>query len=384
MKPAPDMENLRLRLEEAEETLAAIRRGEVDGLVVSGPQGEQVFTLEGANRSYRFFVEAMNEGALTLALDGTILYCNDCFANMVNTPGPQVVGNSIYRFLASSKALFQAAFEKGTRKRSKLAARLRAKGRRQFPVSLALNPIRQDELSGVCLVVTDLTEHLRKDRLIEKSGERLRDLSARLIMAYEQERKRISYEIHDALGSALGRIRFMADKLQERIGPDEILQDMIAAIRETGEEMRRIQTALHPPLLDDLGLLATINWMIREFEKTYSGIRVEKQVSIDEKGLPATLKMALYRIIQEAFHNIAKHSQADFIDLSLLKENGLTLQIRDNGRGFKMIAGDGPDVSGKGIGLSSMRERIELTGGSLTIRTSPGKGASIRAHWPPA
>jgi formate hydrogenlyase transcriptional activator len=109
-----EIEDLRIRLEEAEETLAMIRRGEVDGLVVSGPEGDQVFTLKGAESPYRFFVEAMNEGAVTLSSDGTILYCNDRFAEMVETPYQKIIGDSIYRFISSPDA-FETAFQRGKR-----------------------------------------------------------------------------------------------------------------------------------------------------------------------------------------------------------------------------------------------------------------------------
>src|SRR5512147_1618577 len=92
-------EDLRRRLDEAEETLRAIQEGEVDALVLSKPQGEVVYTLEGAERPYRVFVEAMNEGAATLDTEGTILYCNNRFAEMLKIPSHKVIGSSIYRFI---------------------------------------------------------------------------------------------------------------------------------------------------------------------------------------------------------------------------------------------------------------------------------------------
>ena len=96
---AAEIEDLRARLLEAEETLRAIRRGEVDALVVAGPRGEQVFTLEGADHSYRIFLEAMHEGAATLTADGVILYCNRRFAEIVGTPLEEVIGGSLFRFV---------------------------------------------------------------------------------------------------------------------------------------------------------------------------------------------------------------------------------------------------------------------------------------------
>src|SRR5689334_13516627 len=93
---ASEVAALRARLEEAEETLQAIRRGEVDAVVIEGPQGEQIFTLAGADKPYRLLMEAMNEGALTLQTNGTILYCNACFARLIQTPPEQIIGSSIF------------------------------------------------------------------------------------------------------------------------------------------------------------------------------------------------------------------------------------------------------------------------------------------------
>src|SRR6185436_7857349 len=95
-----ELQTLRLRLEEAEETLRAIAAGEVDALVVDGPDGEQVFTLQGADHPYRLMVENMLEGALTVNGEGTIVYCNDSFAEMVDTPVERVVGSSIHQYIA--------------------------------------------------------------------------------------------------------------------------------------------------------------------------------------------------------------------------------------------------------------------------------------------
>ncbi len=377
-----EVEDLRIRLEEAEETLSAIRRGEVDGLVVSGPEGDQVFTLKGAERSYRFFVEAMNEGAVTLAFDGTVLYCNDRFAEMVAAPYQKIIGGSIYRYISPPKDAFESALQKGKTERSNAEILLKGEKDERVAVSLSFNPMQEDEVPGICMVVTDLTEHMLKDEVLKESEERLRDLSSKLLTAQEEERKRISHEIHDALGSSLGALKFMADGLVKQVGGNEILDSMIRSIQRTMEETRRIQAALHPPLLDDLGILATINWFSREFQKTYSGIRIEAQIGIEENHIPVPLKTTIYRIAQEALNNVAKHSRADFIHLCLRKTDRIELLIRDNGGGFDLSEKLSLDGSKRGVGLSSMKERAELSGGRFSIESAIGKGTFIQASWP--
>jgi signal transduction histidine kinase len=134
---------------------------------------------------------------------------------------------------------------------------------------------------------------------------------------------------------------------------------------------------LRPSTLDDLGIVATIGWFCREFQKIYSTIHIEKQLDVQENEIAARLKTVIYRILQEAMNNIAKHSKADFMHLFLKKKDGrIELMIRDNGAGFDL------ENSKRGFGLDSMRERTELSGGTFTTESTPGSGTTIWAIWP--
>ena len=164
-------EDLRLRLAEAEETLRAIRNGEVDAFVVSRPSSNQVFILKGSDEPYRVLVEAMNEGALTLARDGMILYCNDRFADMVGIPARKIVGSTIHRFVAPEdreKMSEILPLEKPERARREIG--IMAMDGHLVPSHLSTGPLDEDLLSGLCAVVTDLTEiTAAKDVLREQS-----------------------------------------------------------------------------------------------------------------------------------------------------------------------------------------------------------------------
>ena len=139
---------------------------------------------------------------------------------------------------------------------------------------------------------------------------------------------------------------------------------------------------LRPSMLDDLGILVTLNWFCREFEKVYSTIRVEKQIRIEEEEIPQPLKIILYRIIQEAFNNMAKHSKGNHVALSLeSNDGGIVLRIEDNGQGFDLE--EVRKRYRRGMGLSSMRERAELTGGSFFVESVRGKGTTLRVSWGP-
>ncbi|MBV8608018.1 MAG: PAS domain S-box protein [Singulisphaera sp.] len=165
-------ESLRGRLDEAEATLAAIRNGEVDALVVGGPQGDQIYTLSGADRSYRILVEEMHQGAATLDGDGVVLYCNRRLAEILRIPQAILSGASLYSFVTvASRPLFEALLRQGLTERCQGDVMLRAGDGTRVPVYLAVNPLPMDGRATVCVAITDLTEQKRREELV--AAERL-------------------------------------------------------------------------------------------------------------------------------------------------------------------------------------------------------------------
>jgi len=212
-RPAPSRElaELRGRLAEAEETLRAIRNGEVDAVVVAGKQGPQVFTLQGAEHAYRVLIESMNEGALTLTADKMILYANQCFARMVKCPLAQVMGGSFRRFLsAEDRATLRPLLTRPDTSGSKIQVLLKAGDGSHMPVQISIRPLAKNGLgrATVCMVVTDMTESRRTEEL-------LRALTHRVVQAQEAERGRVALELHDnitqLLCAVLVRSQMLAD-----------------------------------------------------------------------------------------------------------------------------------------------------------------------------
>jgi len=216
----------------------------------------------------------------------------------------------------------------------------------------------------------------------------LRNLSSRILSAQEEERKRIAGEIHDTLGGCLSGIKFKVEDVLRHMGkaPNVMTQSLgtlIPVIQEGVEECRRIQMDLRPSMLDDLGLSATLSWFCRRFQTIYSGIRVEQKVTIEETEIPGPLKVVIYRVTQEAMNNIAKHSKADVVRLSVRKlADRMELVIQDNGQGFDPEKARSHETPKRGLGLLSMKERTELSGGTLAIESAEGKGTLVRASWP--
>ncbi|UCE33135.1 MAG: sigma 54-interacting transcriptional regulator, partial [Deltaproteobacteria bacterium] len=184
-----EMKELRSRLKEAEETLCAIRSGEVDAVVVSGPQGDQVFTLKGADHTYRTLIEEMKEGAITLMADGTILYGNRRFAEMLKTPLEKVIGSSIHRFVASeAKLMGRALLQKAIKGHSEGELTLSVGDGTLIPVYVTLNPLRLDDVSVLCMVATDLTHQRRTDEIVasERLARSILDQAGEIIVVCDE------------------------------------------------------------------------------------------------------------------------------------------------------------------------------------------------------
>lgn len=217
---------------------------------------------------------------------------------------------------------------------------------------------------------------------------KLRTLSAQLLDAEETERKRIARELHDGIGQSLSAVKFNIETvlnyldLQEYGRTKESLKSIIPLIQSTVEETRRITMDLRPSILDDLGLLPTINWLCREFRKLCPNTNIEKAILIEEASIPDTLKTVIYRILQEALNNILKHSKAGNIILSLSeKQNEIVIILRDDGIGFDTGDMEAGGEAERGLGLSNMRERVNLSGGVFIIESAKGKGTKIIASW---
>jgi signal transduction histidine kinase len=237
-------------------------------------------------------------------------------------------------------------------------------------------------IESMAPLVGEAIHRFNLEEELRESENRLRLLSSQLLTVQENERKRISREIHDGLGQTLTAIKFSLESKLSQMGkrkaPAGITLENIISLAGSGiEEARRVQMDLRPSILDDLGILATIGWFTREFQKVYSHVSIERQIDIEETEVPDRLKTVLFRIIQEALNNTAKHSKSDLVRLILRKTaDKIELSVEDNGEGFD------PENIKQGLGLTSMRERAELSGGSYAIESTPGKGTRIKAQWP--
>ena len=381
--PSPALARLRARLAEAEETLRAIRTGEVDAVVVAGKQGPQVFTLEGAEHAYRVLIESMNEGALTITADKMILYANQCFARMVKCPLKQVMGGSLRRFLsAEDRAALRLLLKRADKSGSKIQIHLRAADGSQMPAQISIRCLAKvgSNRATFAIVVTDMTEARRTEGL-------LRALTHRVVQVQEAERGRVALELHDhitqLLCAVLVRTEVLADKLPARDGPAKReAMKLLELLGQTAEEVERISRNLRPSVLDELGLVALMRDISTDFaERTGVSLRLTSlQLSA---RLPADIELTLYRILQEALKNVEQHARARHVTVCLTLPGAFVqLVIHDDGVGFNPEHHPARRNGNSGLGLLSMRERATYVGGDFKIKSVHRAGTDIAVRIP--
>ena len=377
--PSPEDAQLRARLADAEETLRAVRTGEVDTVMVTGRQGPRVFTLNGAEQPYRVLIESMNEGALTLTADKMILYANKCFAGMVKCPLEQVMGGSLRRFLSvEDRAALRLLMRRADPSGSKIQVLLEAGDGSRRPACISIRPLARSgsQSAAFGLVVTDMTEARRTEEL-------LRALAKRVVQAQEAERGRVALELHDnitqLLCAILVRCQTLADTLSPRDGP---LKGEAIKLRQTAGEVVRIARNLRPSILDELGLAAVLRETCEEFTRRTGVFLKLACVHLTER-LPAEIELTLYRILQETLKNVEKHARARHMRVCLSRKGAFVeLLIQDDGIGFDSAPHPAGRNGRSGLGLLSMRERAAYVGCSYEVKSVLRAGTQTRVRVP--
>jgi signal transduction histidine kinase len=249
--------------------------------------------------------------------------------------------------------------------------------------------IRTGELlKTVETLKNEIKQRKRIEKKLRHSEEKLRQISKKLLETLEADRKTIAKELHDSIGANLAAIKFsLEEKLAKMVStpPAHLtsLENIVSYLMSTIKETKRISANLHPTTMEDLGLSATISWFCREFKLFYKDIDIKQDIDIDESTLSESIKIVLYRIIQEATSNAAKHGRPGKIDINLRKKDGaIVLTIADNGLGFEPGAGLISSDPLSGHGIVGMKERAEICGGKFALKSKPGVGTRITVEIP--
>lgn len=240
----------------------------------------------------------------------------------------------------------------------------------------------QDEVVGYYAILSDVTDYVRYQKLLEQSRDRMRVLSEHQQNLLERERSYIAREIHDELGQNLTAISMSLAMMEKNLPED--CRDIRTRIREVNRltestitMTKKLSTELRPQLIDDMGLVAAIEWYANEFEKR-SGIRCSLNLTEEELELSKNVSIHLYRILQEALTNVYKHAEAGQVDVSFVRMGSfIYLQINDDGRGFRQEDHD----KSLSYGIMGMEERVRLMAGKFNI-TGDSRGTSIEIQIP--
>jgi two-component system CheB/CheR fusion protein len=306
----------------------------------------------------RMLLESAEQAIVAANADGKIVLVNGATEKMFAYPRAGLLGKPLDLLLPAER---EGRRHDGSR----------------FPLEVSLSTIDQAGVKLTVAFMTDVTERQRLEALSETYRAEIRALAAQLINAQEEERRRVSRELHDSLCQKLASLALDVENLAVALPPPAAtkarLQGLGARAIQVSEEARHLAYELHPSVLDDLGLVVSLKALCDEFAKTEK-IRVNFKSGKLPLQIPQKIASGLYRIAQESLQNVAKHAKAKRLSVALaIRDRRLVLSLEDDGVGFAPEA-----VKGKGgLGLVSIGERARIMGGTLSIESKPGNGTRI-------
>ena len=354
--------------------------------------------LDRLHRHHQVVLNSAGEGIYGVDREGRTTFVNPAAAKMFGFEPDELIGKPMHALVhhtdqagmavPQALCLIRETTETGQTRYNEDDVFWRKDGT-NFPVEYVSAPIRErGEIVGAVVVFKDTTERKRAEAQLQASLRRLRKLSRRLEGIREEERGRIARELHDELGVGLTCLKIDISRLggllgerlgtAERVKVDERIKGMKEQVDATIASVQRIVAELRPGVLDDLGLVAAIEWQCRDFQRR-TGITCRCAVSHEDLRVDPEHATAVFRICQEALTNVARHAQATTVDVRLEDlGTGVLLQVQDNGRGIP------PDrlVDAKSFGLLGMRERASLLGGDVQIDSREGEGTTIALRLP--
>jgi PAS domain S-box-containing protein len=387
-------------------------------------------------------VRSAVEAIITIDEEQNIVIFNRMAEDVFRCPATEAIGSPLHRFIperyrqahAGHVARFGVtAVTERVMGGQRALSGVRADGQ-EFPIEASISQISEGGRKLYTVMLRDITERVRAQAALEASRNELRQLSGNIQSVREEEKTRIARELHDDLGQQLTALKMdlsileaSLKKLAQAAQPDAAADPSAAAaaaatgatalvpaarepaaggaradtqataltytalaallahtrnmhslLNSTVASVRRIAADLRPVMLDDLGLAPAIEWLVNDFEARY-GVDVRLEMNFDEFEFSNTSATAIFRIVQEALTNIARHAHASKVALSLrLEDQQCAIQIADNGRGTEL----GAPKSGKSFGLLGIRERVHLLDGTLKMTSSPGNGFTLQVTLP--
>lgn len=342
--------------------------------------------LQESGERYRTIVESMNDGLAVRDREDVLTYVNQGLCDMLGYSADELIGRSVYDLVGRrNRAVFLEQMlkrERGMHQPYEIKW-VRKDGRE---IEVLLSPMvlydSGGDIAGSFALVTDISERKRIETALRDSERKLRILSNRLFMAQENEREKISRELHDQLGQDLTVLKYQMRFIEKKLRKDqkelkEACLDSLQHIDALVENTRRISRNLSPYNLRQAGLTAALQRMAEDFSK-HNPFDVSVSIDKVDDTLPLDAEISIYRILQEALSNIGRHADASRALLEVRNEGeGVRCSIEDNGVGFDVARARSEIRQDSDMGLVAMEERANMIGGSLRILSRKGIGTRI-------
>jgi PAS domain S-box-containing protein len=350
--------------------------------------------LQRSEERYRTLFDTSPDAVGVFDADMHLLMSNERAASLYGFTGAnELIGKSLYDFIAPEDRERVRELIAEIQKTGKLAVfectgLRRDNTRFDLETRATLIPNVDGGAPSVLTVKTDITQRKQAEKALKSSQDQLRALSAKAQSAREEEGTRIAREIHDELGGALTGLKWDLEGIDTSL-KDENAKSTIADVRKqiksmtgliesTIDTVRRISSELRPGVLDDLGLVAAIEWQAQQFQKR-TGLKVDWKTDLDNTEVSRDGATAVFRIFQEVLTNVLRHSRASNITVKLNEiDHHLELEVADDGRGIT----EDEQKNTTSLGLLGMKERALLVGGEVSIKGTTGKGTTVIVRIP--
>jgi PAS domain S-box-containing protein len=342
--------------------------------------------LRMSEQKYRLLFEWNPMPMWMLSLnDSKFIDVNNAAINHYGYSREDFLNKSITFFLAPEELpRLRDAMKDGYKKGTRTTVWKHAKKNGEIiSVEITTHDILHDNKPVRLILANDITEKLKAEKELEQSNEILRQLTSHLQEVREEERKHIAREIHDELGQQLTVIKMDVSWIRKKTDISnapvlEKIKELTHILDETVNTVRKISSRLRPSLLDDLGLVAAMEWYLNDF-KQRTGIDILFNLPSHELELPDSIITCLFRILQESLTNVARHADAKFVAVTLQNDaEAIKLIIKDNGKGYDVDKASAKRT----LGIIGMKERAAMIGGKYTIYGKPGDGTIVSIEVP--
>lgn len=349
-----------------------------------------------AAESLRVVSAAANDAIIVMDNTGTITVWNEAAQRIFGYSAQEAQAKKLRELIVPERLrvefenMFQRLGREGRQSVNSTPTELAGlrKDGTEIVTEYSISSITVDAKWRAIYIVRDISARKRAEDIVRERAAALEMFSARMLSGDEMGKKKLAFGLQEGLAQTLLTIKMgIARKLEQfsaSKADDELLASLIPLLQSAIKEVQTIATGLRPSSLDELGLLPTIDWFCREFERLRPAIRVEEEITVLEKDVPAPLKIVVYRIIETAFTTIARYESTDQVGLALrLEQDGtITLAIDDTAQDSRYAATAARDTDADlQTRFREAQERTTLSGGAFTIARNAAGGVTLRASW---